>query len=130
MNERDMNALLKLADLIDEGAKTHSQIKGAYTTEDKKGCCALGAAVYATGRKEIYGLQSLKRVMAIDSFPTVQMGADIIEEYSKIDVSEQHWIDDPSVPMTVDGAVIFLNDKLGWSFAQISAWVRAQAKPD
>jgi len=116
MDEIERAAILKLAELVESGSIGMTQITGQYH-DGGGGCDPLGAATLALGRTEVNGLQPLKHALGVNSFPAVNFLPEQISYMGQ-------WFDDPQRPMTIDAALIFANDCLGWSFGQMVIWMR------
>lgn len=108
--------ILRLADLMEQGAVGKRQITGQYFEIDGNGVCAMGAILSAVGVKpQPSGNINIKRALGIKELPKVMYPSDI---------PCWNWIWDATRPVAIDEAIISLNDYAGWDLAHIVMWLR------
>lgn len=115
----DDNAIiLKVASLIEEGSFGMGQIYGHYFADDGKGCCALGACYIGAGysfEQAISPKSNLLEALGINTWPRIEYPK---SEYTPFAANES--LNMAALP----DVIIFLNDRLGWSFSKIVNYLR------
>lgn len=118
MTEQEKAIIRQMADYIEKGAEGKQQITGRYESEE--GVCAMGACMLGAGVKSMW----LKDLRA-------SLDMDILDEWPKVAYPDNAeywgWISNPHQSQ-IDDVIICLNDRNGWDFAHIVAWMREIAE--
>jgi len=114
----DAEIILRVASLIEEGSHGMRQIIGKYFTEDKKACCALGACYNALGNHP--ATAALMELLNINTWPRIPYPEG---SYTPFAANEQ--MGTAALP----DVVIYLNDRLKWSFSKIVDYLRDLTLP-
>lgn len=117
MTEQEKAIIRQMADYIEKGAEGKQQITGEYR-KNRHEVCAIGAAM--VGARSGLSELKLKQKLGIDDYPLVQ--------YPVEGQMSKWWIYDFTNPSPLDSVIICLNDKAGWDFAHIVAWLRSIAE--
>lgn len=123
MTEQEKAIIRQMATYIELGSQGKQQITGQWISDDQSGCCAMGAIFIGCeilkqkNDVEAY-TDRLKRKLHIAWFPNVIYPAD---------VPYWRWIHSPT-NVTIEDAIICLNDYAGWSFSRIVEWMRSIAE--
>ena len=116
MDASEKELVLKVASLMEKGSEGKTQITGHYFGANENECCAMGAVYQAVGIKDSdsLALDGKNEKLGIVTWP--RLGFPDSEE-------------NPFAPNDLNKAmlpdvVIFLNDRLGWSFSKIVDYLR------
>lgn len=123
LTEQEKELILKVASLIEQGSDGKQQITGHYFSvdahkrEDGVGCCAMGALYRGVGIDSASQLTTMSVLDKLNahSWPRIQ--------YPKSDIAPfaaNEELNQASLP----DVIIFMNDRLGWSFTKIVEWLR------
>lgn|SRR5690348_1965797 len=118
MTEQEKAIIRQMATYIELGSQGKQQITGRFV--DEEGICAMGACFIGAGITSmwIHDLRKLLGLSLLDEFPKVAYPENV--EY-------WGWISTPD-NVQIDDVIISLNDKAGWDFAHIVAWMRSIAE--
>lgn len=117
--ETDAELLLRLADLMEQGAVGKRQITGQYFELDGNGVCAIGAALTAAGVKPMPSdMVKVNDALGVKTWPRIPL--ENVPSIEKIFAAYQGTAPLPDV-------IIHLNDRVGLDFAHIIQWLRNMA---
>lgn len=128
LTKAEKKFILKVASLIEDGSAGMIQTTGNYISRDGLKCCAMGACFKAVGMVEIHNVVGfivagnsfeLRDKLGLNSWPRIPFPKSELEPYAMDDLGRAFLID----------VVIFLNDRLGWSFQRIVAYLRDATLP-
>lgn len=120
LSPEEKELVLMVASLIEQGSKGMRQITGTYFAKDGKGVCALGACLKAKGfmlQKSNNIDLDLLQSLGARTWPAVAFPAKNYKPFATDD-NDMY----PQVPLP--DAIICLNDREGWSFERIVAYLR------
>lgn len=115
----DAAIILRVASLIEQGSFGMQQITGHYLDKGKNGtptgCCSMGAILISLGKTEGDGFISFLELLKIWTWPKIT--------YPKVD-GAPFAADEQSNVASLPDVIIYLNDRLGWSFSRIVDYLR------
>lgn len=114
----DKAIILKVAGLIEQGSDGMMQITGHYFATEKLGCCAMGALIRGLGTHwypDTAPMLDVRALLGIASWPQIPYPKGFGAPFAANEVVEMASLPD---------VIIFLNDRLGWSFSKIVDYLR------
>lgn len=112
----DNEIILRVANLIEQGSFGMQQITGHYFDSKHKGCCAMGALHHALGITDLHK-SSVMGTLGIISWPRIPYPK---SHQVEVPFAANEALNTAALP----DVVIFLNDRLGWSFSKIVDYLR------